>query len=185
MRGNTSPPAGVRGVPLTRIWKGGFQIGGELEQRGGGRGHEQPVDALLVRAGKAAQLGRKGEGDEVVGARQQARALLVEPALSLVPVALGTMPVPARMVAVLPRAAVIAGLHVAAEGRRAARRDVVQGAELRGMQERAMEPAVDVPDRADDVRELEHRRGRAAQRPRIKRLMGSTAVWRTSGVRWV
>src|SRR5439155_3428584 len=82
-------------------------IGGEFKQGGGGRGHEQPVDELLMRLGKATQLGGEGEGDEEVGAGQQARALFVQPASGLVPVALGTVSVVAGVVAVLPGAAVI------------------------------------------------------------------------------
>jgi len=140
-------------------------IGGELEQRRGGGRHKEAVDELLVRLDESAEIGREGEGDEVVRAGQQARALFVQPALGLVPVALGAVPVAARVVAVLPGAAVIARLHVAAEGRGAAGFDVAQGAPMRGQQARGVELPVDLPDRADDVRELEHRRGRPLRGP--------------------
>ena len=106
------------------------RVGGELEERGRGRRHEQAVDDLLVRPGKRPQLGRQGEGQQEVGAGQQAGALPGQPAPGLLPVALGAVPVATGVVTVLARAAVITRLDVSAEGRGATGHEVAQGAAL-------------------------------------------------------
>ena len=71
---------------------------------------------------------------------------------------LRTVPVATGVVAVLPRAALITGPHVAAEGRRATGHDVAQGAAMRRQQRCRMQTFVDLARRADDVRDLEHQR---------------------------
>ncbi len=134
------------------------RVGGELEERGGGRGHEQAVDELLMRPGERPQLGRQGEGEQEVGAGQQAGPLPVQPAPGLVPVTRGAVPVATGVVAVLAGAAVITRPDVPAEGGGATGGDVAQGAALRGQQRGPVEPLVDLAHRANDVRELEHGR---------------------------
>jgi hypothetical protein len=81
-----------------------------------------------MRPGERAQLGRQREGQQEVCAREQAGALPLEPALGLLAVALGTVAIATGVLAVVPRAAVITRLHVPPQRRRAADRDVAQGA---------------------------------------------------------
>jgi len=131
-------------------------VGGELEEGLSGRGHQQAVDDLLMRAGEAAQLGGQREGDEEVGAGQQARALALQPPAGLVGVALGAVPVAAGVVAVLPGATVITGSEVSAEGGGAAGLDVAHGLAVRGQQARSAGLAVDRSGVAEDVRQLQH-----------------------------
>ena len=111
-----------------------------------------------MRSGECPQLGRQREGQQEVGARQQPRALPVEPALGLLAVTLGAVPVTTGVVAVLAGAAVITRLDVPAEAGGAAGHDVAQRAALRRQQRRAVQPLVDLARRADDVRELEPER---------------------------
>ena len=139
------------------------RVSGEFEERGGGRGHEETVDVLLMRAGEGSQLRRQRERQQEGRARQQAGALPVQPALGLLAVALGAVAVATRVVAVLARAAVIARPNVAAQGRSAAGHDVTQGAPLRGQQRQGMKPLIDLARRADDARALEHRRSGDAE----------------------
>src|SRR5207245_9409384 len=160
------------------------RISGELEERRGRRRHEHAVHELLMRAGEGPQFGRQREGQQEVGAREQTGALPLQPALGLLPVTLRAVPVATGVVTVLARAAVITRLDMPTEGHRATGHDVGQGPAVRRQQRRAVERLVDLTRRADDVRELEHERPGRSE-PCINRLIGSTAVWRTSGVRCV
>ena len=63
------------------------------------------------------QLIRQGEGEQIVGARQQAGALRREPAVGLVAVTLRTMAVTAGVKRVHLRPAAIAMMDVASQGR--------------------------------------------------------------------
>src|SRR5437867_2972842 len=54
-------------------------IGREFQERSGGRGKDETVEDLLVRAGQGAKLGGQGEGDEEVGSWQETGSLPVEP----------------------------------------------------------------------------------------------------------
>ena len=58
-----------------------------------GRGaKEQMVDNSLVRAGRATEFFRQGEGDHEVVDRQQQVLLILEPFVGLIVLALGTVP---------------------------------------------------------------------------------------------
>ena len=63
------------------------RLAGGLEQRG--------VDRALMAASQGAQLRRQREGDQEVGARQQAVGLRLEPGFGLVLLARRAMPVAA------------------------------------------------------------------------------------------
>src|SRR5208282_5973522 len=65
--------------------QGAQRLAGSLEQ--GGAHH------VLMASGQRAQLGRQREGDQKVGARQQAVGLLLEPGLDLLVLAGRAMPV--------------------------------------------------------------------------------------------
>ena len=78
----------TRGIAHSPRNRGKFS---EREERGGGRGYEQAVDELLVRPGERPQLGRQGEGEQEVGAGQQAGPLPVQPAPGLVSVTRGAV----------------------------------------------------------------------------------------------
>jgi len=131
-------------------------IGGEFQQRLGCGAHEHTVDQLLVRSGEGSKLGGEREGSEEVRAREQMRSSVLEPASSLIAVALGAVPVAAGVVGVLAHAAVVAGAQVPAEGRGATGLDVAHGLQVRGQHARAVVLAIGRSALAKDVRELQH-----------------------------
>ena len=72
-------------------------IFGQLAQRGRGRLEHRPVAFARMRSYEPPQLLRHGERDQEVWARQEFFQLLVEPLLGLVPLALRTVTVAARL----------------------------------------------------------------------------------------
>ena len=159
-------------------------IGGEFQQRLGRGAHEHAVDEFLVRSGEGAKLSGEREGRQEVGTREQLRSSVLEPGSSLSAMTLGTVPAAAGVVSVLPYTAVIAGAQVSSESRGATGLDVAHGPQVRRQHARAVSLAIGRSALAEDVRELQHG-GAAGQKPCISRLIGSTAVCRTSWVRWV
>src|SRR6266566_160325 len=98
-------------------------IGGDGEQRLGRRAEQQVVDHRLVLIGDRGDLGRQGEDHVEVVDRQQIGLARGEPTLRRRTLALGTMPVAARVVSDPAVAAILATLDMAAEGSRAAALD--------------------------------------------------------------
>src|SRR5258705_9730100 len=70
-----------------------LRIEGQLLQSGRGRAQQQAIDFFLVSKGQRAQLRWQGKGDQEVGTGQKPSLLLRQPALSLVPMTLGTVAV--------------------------------------------------------------------------------------------
>jgi hypothetical protein len=66
----------------------------------GGSVEQQSIDNLLLTAGEGAQLGGQGEGHQIIRAGQQAAALLLQPALGLLAVVLGAVPIAAGVIAI-------------------------------------------------------------------------------------
>jgi hypothetical protein len=98
-------------------------IGGDREQCLGRRAEQQIVDYRLVLVGKGGDLGRQGEDQVEVADRQQIGLAGSESVLRRRALALGTMPVAARVVSDPAVAAILATLDMAAEGGRAAALD--------------------------------------------------------------
>ena len=122
------------------------RIACEREQGRGGALHEQPVHSLLMGSGERPQLIRQGEGEQVVGAGQQAGALRREPAVGLVAVTLRTMTIAAGVKRVHLPPAVIALMDVASQGRRPAGFEIAQGPAVAG-QDAIGEARADTPPR--------------------------------------
>jgi hypothetical protein len=97
----------------------------EFLDRRGGRAHEQAVEVRGGRAAQGTQLPGQGEGQEIGGAaEEEPSALALEPASGLLPVALGTMAVPASVVAIDPVGAAVALEDVSARRREVMSRGV-------------------------------------------------------------
>ena len=69
----------------------------QLDQRGRGRLEHRVIALAWMRSDEAAQLLRNGERDQEVGTRQEFFQFHVEPLFGLVPLALRTMAVAARL----------------------------------------------------------------------------------------
>jgi len=131
-------------------------IQGERLQGRGGTLHQEPVDGLRVGARQRAQGLGEGEGQEEVGAGEQAGPLGGEPAGGLVAGTLRTMAVAAGVIRVDRVPALIAPMDMASQGRRAAGFEIPQGPTLAGPQGLAEARAVRRPVEADDVGHLQH-----------------------------
>ena len=132
------------------------RIVGEFQERFGSRDHEEAVEDLLVRACEGTKLSGEREGDQEVGAGQEAAALPVEPSPGLIGVALWTMPVAARVVTVASDVAVVARAEMSPEGRRSARLDVPHGRPMRRQHALTVGLPIGGPRFAEDVREFQH-----------------------------
>src|SRR5262245_7294252 len=66
----------------------------------GGTAKQRAVDDRLMSDGERTQLRRQGHGNQIVGAGQEPRAMALQPARGLIPAALRTMSVAARVIAV-------------------------------------------------------------------------------------
>ena len=73
-------------------------VGGGFKQRGGGRAEQDGVDQLRVLKCQAADLRRQREHDVEVGHGQKLGFALCEPAGASLGLALGAMPIPARVI---------------------------------------------------------------------------------------
>ena len=131
-------------------------IAGEREEGRRRAFHQQPVHEFLMGSREGPQRIRQGEGEQIVGARQQAGALRGEPPVSLVAVALGTMAVAAGVPRVHLPPAVIALMDVASQGRRATGVEIAQGPPVTGQHAIREARQVRRPVEADDRRHLQH-----------------------------
>lgn len=131
-------------------------VAGELDDRPGGRLHQQGIAVTLVGAQDRAQLGRHGDGDMEVGRIQQLGGAGGEPARGLLTMASGTAPVAAGMVGVDLGAARLAAPEMAAQGRAAAGDDVGDGAPVRGQHAGAVPCHMVVREAPADVGEIDH-----------------------------
>lgn len=156
----------------------------ELEGRCG-FAQEQVVNGSLVGAGKGAQLGREGEGDEVVGARQESVAQAFKPDLRGAIVTLRAVSVAARVVGIVEAVTGVADEQGAAESRGPAVDDVRHRPSVGGQHAVAIGLPVGLSSAAEDLRQLDHCGVAGGQLRCIKRLIGSLAASRISRVRWV
>jgi len=153
-----SAPPGTRKYPdQADLAADEARVLGQGLQRGGGALEQQVVERALMRAGERAQLAGHGEGDQEMRHGQEQRALLREPALGGVVLALWTVAVLARMIGVDQLLARLTEVDLSAQALGAAGLDVVQGAPVRGQHARAEARAVLRPVAAEDLRQL-HRR---------------------------
>jgi len=101
-------------------------IGRDFAQRGRGAAHQQIIHDGGVGPGQVAERRRQCEDDMMVFDRQQVLCLLVEPTGAGQCLALGTVAVATRVVGDPLSATIEAMLDMAAQRRRAARRQVAQ-----------------------------------------------------------
>ena len=148
--------------------------------RSGGRGaEEQTIDQLLVAARDLAQFFRQGEGEQKVGDRQEQRLLLLQPLLPGRVLALGTVAILARMVAVALLAALGTLVDLSAQGFGATSLDVSHRVQVAGRHARPVLLPVLGTVAAKDLGQLYH------VSPAISRstaIMAISSPWR---VRWV
>src|SRR4030095_9264365 len=99
--------SGLRAQPL---W-----IGAEFLNACGRSIEQQSVTEFLMGAGPCAQLRRQRESQQEIGARQQATTLLFQPSLGSLALALGTVPVAARVITVLQLATIHAAIDLSTQ----------------------------------------------------------------------
>src|SRR5882724_13639759 len=104
--------------------------------------------------GQWAQLRRQGKGDQKVRTRQQASLLLCQPALGLVTMTLGTVPIATGVIGINLPAAVVTLFQVAAKVGRTTRLNILQGPRLTGQQ--LVLSAIGRTMAAEDLRHLQH-----------------------------
>src|SRR5713226_3805177 len=154
-------------------------IGGDGEQRFGRRAEQQIVDHRLVLVGERGDLGRQGEDQVEVADRQQIGLARGEPILRRRTLALGTMPVAARVVGDPAVAAILTALDMTAEGSRAAALDGRHHLELAEAHMPGIGPA---PGGAMVMEDVGNLQPRAVHRRRARlRLSVSSRPWVRAG----
>jgi len=118
---------------------------------------QQTVKGLLLAVGQGADRCGQGEGQQIIGARQESSPLMAEPTLGLFSVTLWTMPVPAGMITVVFLATVITAIELAATGGGATAHQVLQYLLLTGQKPVCL--SIGRAVEAEDVRHLDHERG--------------------------
>ena len=141
-------------------------IGGDREHRLGRRAEQQVVDDRLVVEGDVGDLGRQGEDDVEVSDRQQVGLALGQPGARGGALALGAVPVAAAVVGDAPVAAVLAGLDMTAQGRRAAMLDRRHDLELMQAQVPGMGGPIGGAGGTEDIGDLERGAHRLSRRGR-------------------
>ncbi len=131
-------------------------VGGEALESRRRAAHQHAVDDALVRERERAQITRQGARHERVRARQELRALRLEPALGVRTVTRRAMPVAAGVIAKDLPLAVITRREVAAEVRSPTRREIPEDSRLTGEQTVPDVGAIRRPVEADDLRHREH-----------------------------
>jgi len=126
-------------------------VGGHIEQGGGGGAEEEIVEDPRMSEREGPELVGQGEDHVGVGHGEHIGLALLEPVRLGAALALGTVPVAARVVGDLAVAAVGAGVDVAPERRGAAPQDPVDDPALLGPRRRdrnagALHPAKDLGD---------------------------------------
>lgn len=138
---------------------------GELLDSGCGLSQEDGIGEVLMGASEPAQFGRQGEGEQIVGAGQEAGAQLLEPASGLVLVTLGAVSVAAGVVGVVEGRTVATAKQRAAQRGCSAPDDVVHGAQVRWQDATCEGFSVRRSGAAENVRELDHGGSRAGSGP--------------------
>jgi len=143
-------------------------IGGDRQQRVGGRAEQEVVDDRLVLVGDRGDLGRQREDDVEIVDRQQIGLAGREPILRSGALTLGAMAIAARVVGDAAVAAILAALDMAAERGRAALLDRRHDLELTQAHMPGIGAAPVGPMAMKDVRDLQPRaaHGRRAT-PRV------------------
>jgi hypothetical protein len=143
-------------------------IAGEFEKRLSRGSKQEAVDDPGMGAGQWTERGGQSEGEQVVGTGQQTGAMTRQPAFGLIPVTLGTVPVPAGMIRIDVPAAGRTRIDVASKERRAAVKNVPESALLGRGQPVPELLTVRRAVEADDVGHLQHDgpgfRGRSSDR---------------------
>ena len=126
-------------------------VGSHIEQRGGSGPKEQVVEDARMGKGDGSELVGQREDHVGIGHGEHIGLAPLEPVRLGTPLALGTVPVAARVVGDLAVAAVGAGIHVAPERRGAAPEDPVDDAALlrpwgRNRDRGVLQPAKDLGD---------------------------------------
>ena len=132
-------------------------VGGDREQRFGGRAEQQVVDDRLVLVGDRGDLGRQREDHVEIADRQQVGLAGREPILRRRALALWTMAVAARVVSDAAVAAIFAALDMPAESGRAALLDRRHHLELTEAHMSRVGSAPLGPMAMEDVRDLQLR----------------------------
>ena len=151
----------------------------QLLQRRSGAAQEQVVDRPLMSPRQGTQRRRQREGDEEVRHGQQQRPLLRQPGLGSILLALGTVPVAARMVAVpgfVTRGTVV---DLTPQRRGSALLDGRHHRQMAGRYAQAILRPIGGAVGAKDVSQLYH------ANPAITRLMVALASVSAPWVRWV
>ena len=133
-----------------------LRIGGQALEGRGRAAHQHAVDDALVRERERAQFARQGEGHEIVRARQELRALRLEPALGVRAVTRRAMAIAARVIAIDLPLAVITLRELAADVRSPARGEIVQHSPVTREQTVSHVGAVRRAVEADDLRHRAH-----------------------------
>ncbi len=135
------------------------RIVGQFLQRRYGTAHEQRINFFLVRARQPAQLAGECESEQVIGARQQAGALLLQPALGLAAVTLGAVAIAAGVIppsGIDLLSAVITLFQVTSKVGRATRCNILQGPNLRRQQAISEACAIGRTMEAENIGHLQH-----------------------------
>src|SRR5262249_18005534 len=104
-----------------------FGMGGQVLESSGAGVKEDFVTELRVRTDPGTQWIGNGEGDQEIRDRQQqTSALLLQPMIGIGGPAEGTVPVIARMIAIVELAAIRAAEQLAAQSRRATAQDAFE-----------------------------------------------------------
>ena len=143
-------------------------IGGDRQQRLGGRAEQQVVDDRLVLVGDRGDLGRQREDDMEIADRQQIGLAGREPILRRRALTLWAMAIAARVVGDAAVAAIFAALDMPAERGRAALLDRRHDLELLQAHMSGIGPAPVGPMAMKDVCDLQPRAAhRRPARPRV------------------
>ena len=133
-----------------------LRIGREQGQGFGSRPDQDGIERLLVGAGQRPKLLRQSEGQEEIGAGEQALTPALEPAARLVAVTLRAMAVLTGVIAVALRIALITAPELASEMWSPAGLDIAHHSSMRGKHVGAEAPAVEISRLAEDLGDLDH-----------------------------
>src|ERR1700722_2486892 len=144
-------------------------VAGGFKQRGCGSAEQDRVDLFRVLERQPADLGGQREHDMEIGNRQKVGLALRQPPGASRSLALGTVPIPTRVIKDDPMSAPVALLNASAEGSRPAGANIAQGFALLARQHWIPASQELVMMSADNVGHL-----------RLTRVHGSRSRWRSS-----